>query len=45
MRTLIKDIYTSYKTSLWLLLFYALCLAIGTIIEKYYGTQTAKDFV
>ena len=45
MRTLIKDIYTSYKTSLWLLLFYALCLAIGTIIEKYYGTQTAKDLV
>lgn len=44
MKTLLKDIYTSYKTSLWLLLFYALCLAIATVVEKYYGAAVAKDY-
>ncbi len=41
----IKQIVSSYKTSIVLLLIYAAVLALATVIEKYGGTPMAKTLV
>ncbi len=42
MRTTVQKVISSYKTSIVLLLVYALALAIATFVEKYHGTEAAK---
>lgn len=45
MKTTIFKIITSYKTTVILLLVYALTMAVATILEKFYGTTAAKILV
>ena len=45
MKTELKNFLSSYKTSIWLLVIYAICLALATVLEKYHGTAAAKAMV
>jgi cytochrome c-type biogenesis protein CcsB len=40
-----KSLISSYKTTVALLLVYALGLGIATFVEKYWGTEAAKVFI
>jgi cytochrome c-type biogenesis protein CcsB len=40
-----KSLISSYKTTVVLLLVYALGLGIATFVEKYWGTEVAKVFI
>ncbi len=45
MKRLIDKILFSYKSSILLLAVYAILMAIATVIEKYYGTPAAKEWI
>ena len=41
----VQKVVSSYKTSIVLLLVYALALALATFVEKYHGTEAAKMMI
>lgn len=38
----IVNLFSSFRTTVVLLVLYAVALAIATMVEKYWGTQVAK---
>ena len=45
MKTNLERFFSSFVTTIVLLLIYAFGLAVATFIEKYHGTATAKAMV
>lgn len=45
MKAIIQQFFSSFKTTLVLLVIYAFALAVATFIEKYHGTAAAKAWV
>ena len=45
MKTNLERFFSSFVTTIVLLLIYAFGLAVATFIEKYHGTETAKAMV
>lgn len=45
MKVFLERFFSSFVTTIVLLLVYALCLAMATFVEKYHGTETAKTLI
>lgn len=41
----IVNLFSSFRTTVVLLVLYAVALAIATMVEKYWGTQVAKNLI
>ena len=45
MKVYLERFFSSFVTTIVLLLIYALCLAVATFLEKYFGTEVAKNVI